>query len=869
MSNTNYWKEKLQAYLHDPPYKCLDIKNHELYGEKLLYLLGEKSPTSAFWKLADAYASGFERGQFPSYSSDINEDGSIDYLKNTILTHPTSQASNLVFDLKNVKLENLIAETNEFIKIKFDELDKKFSSDPERLSKAKFIYSHLMLRNELARRKIGGLAGLWNRLPADSRIPDHSIWQHNALTSSLNSCLSSSKGNSDDLGLMVFSLSPVQGFIEKARKTRDYWSASVCLSWLAFEGLSWVIENLGPDHVIYPSLVGQPLVAEYLKLKWGMDEAFDLPESSKSIASFPNKFLFLVSLSEAEKIGKSIENHIQNEWIGIANRCENFFERLNFSKNEIENIQKQMLRQAEPFWEYNWSASKLLTSSDKAEISNFVSSSKTRDVWNLVDQFNQIRKHKNYKDQKDIGTLYSVSHRLTQKVLAATKTRRFYKRDGEQGEKCPCCAEFEVMHSFCTEGKFGARDYKEQVDKFWFKLSQNLNESYPHSLKDTEKLCHICFVKRVLPLVMQESKDHLLHKTFSESLSFPSTTEFALWNTIKDPDKRKKEANRLHDSNELESNEKYYALLLMDGDKMGELVNGETLGSTWESALHPEIKEKFKNPKFAEIYRKTWAEIFKKHPKRLLTPAIHAAISESLGDFAIHGVSPIVHKYGGRLIYAGGDDVFAFFPLATVIPAAREIRSYYGQSFLNSSGPISGKVLDEDSKLFVGLGKADRISISAGIVICHHKDNLSESIQTAKKLLKTHAKEKLGRDACSILLKKRSGGVRECGWKWDSPSWEAFSSLSNTLGENADKVSSRFLYGLEGHRLALESILFSKSNETHELAKIYLQDQIFGLSPRDSQSVAHDLSMLIMNNSELCLDAPIIARFFCKQKRDE
>jgi CRISPR-associated protein Cmr2 len=57
----------------------------------------------------------------------------------------------------------------------------------------------------------------------------------------------------DNIGLMVFSLTPVQGFITTARKLRDYWSGSILLSWLAFEGLRWVMENLGPDHVLYPS----------------------------------------------------------------------------------------------------------------------------------------------------------------------------------------------------------------------------------------------------------------------------------------------------------------------------------------------------------------------------------------------------------------------------------------------------------------------------------------------------------------------------------------------------------------------------------------------------------------------------------------
>jgi len=39
---------------------------------------------------------------------------------------------------------------------------------------------------------------------------------------------------------------------------------------------------------------------------------------------------------------------------------------------------------------------------------------------------------------------------------------------------------------------------------------------------------------------------------------------------------------------------KYYAILMMDGDKIGKLVNGETLGSTWSSVLHPLLAEKLR-----------------------------------------------------------------------------------------------------------------------------------------------------------------------------------------------------------------------------------------------------------------------------------
>lgn len=104
----------------------------------------------------------------------------------------------------------------------------------------------------------------------------------------------------------------------------------------------------------------------------------------------------------------------------------------------------------------------------------------------------------------------------------------------------------------------------------------------------------------------------------------------------------------------MDNRDRYYAILVMDGDRMGRLINGETMGATWASAMHPEMRERLEKPSFDSVYRKTWAPFLKSGRKRLITPAIHAAISEALGDFSIYGVSKIVEEHDGRLIYAGG-----------------------------------------------------------------------------------------------------------------------------------------------------------------------------------------------------------------------
>ena len=227
-------------------------------------------------------------------------------------------------------------------------------------------------------------------------------------------------------------------------------------------------------------------------------------------------------------------------------------------------------------------------------------------------------------------------------------------------------------------------------------------------------------------------------------------------------------------------------------------------------------------------------KIFDKYPRRLLTPAIHSAISESLGDFAIYGVASIVKNCSGRLIYAGGDDVCAVLPVDTVFNAAQRIQKYYNAGFqiIQPDGvvkQVKDKWLMDKGKLSINLGTGDGISISAGILICHHKENLSIMIARAHTLLDTMAKEKAQRDACAIELKKRSGGSRYFVRKWNDKAWESFATIGKASGDtvkNIEAVSRSLVYRLEYFRDGIEAIIKSEENKDNKLLVAFIKKQL-------------------------------------------
>ncbi len=894
----NYWDHKFWSYMHDPFDKAFDIKGHVKRAKELCEIFGLEPPNENFWKKADSIASGFERGQIVSYHKEESKSGAIDFLKNPIITHPTGEKAHLSIKLpQNITPDNTWSELKKFIQkdigMKPGEggYSENFIGDNERFSIARFLYAHLILRFRLAQENIGDIGALWHRLPADTRFPDHSIWQHNALVSAIQSCFELGE-NENDLGLMVFSITPVQGFIAKARKLRDYWTGSILLSWLSFEGIKWIIENLGPDHIIYPSLIDQYLVNEYLAKKWKINRDFFMNNESK-IASFPNKFLFLIPFSKSHEIASKIEKKIREGWKNLKESVYEYL--LKLLKEKLDETNKKYLknifdRQNENFWDLNWAAVKLITKDEKNEIKKLLPKQKFENQFKLLEKFLKMIEDKDFFEKSGIGTLYSVSHSLCQSALAVNKLQKKVLRNAEPGEKCQMCGEFEVLHYKDCSNK-SASDYKKHIKEFWnFFNNEWKNEV---DFKENERLCSVCFIKRVAYKVLQEKEDHILNSTFKNT-RYESTTEIALFdffernknlieNIAKSKDKsfeeiKKDIAQSLYEaddrlkkeygdlSKDLKIKDLYFAILLMDGDNMGKLINGETIASTWASVMHPVIYNKLINGSIDEKYSKLWNEIFDKLPYRNVTSAIHLSISEALGDFAVYGVANIVKKYNGKLIYAGGDDICTVLPVDYAIQAANEIQKYYKSSFrLIFNNGESEEIIDEFSpipgKLSVNLGKGENISISAGILICHHKENLSQMIKTAHTLLDVKAKQEGGRDAVAVQLRKRSGGDRYFVSKWDSEEFQAFIELSNEIGEN---VSPTFAYKLNNFKDGLEALL----KKDKEYLKKFILNQLdkSGIKSENKEKLAENISKIIFWDNKFNNDPLIIAGFLSKKE---
>jgi len=877
----DYWDRKLSHYIHDPPDKALKIMGHKERSKILADAMGQlPAPNPDDYNRADWIASGMDRTPLPGYHKNASLNGAIDFLSDPFLTHPTGVQDPLRIDFEEpVEREKAFDQLLAVLHEDLIHLSEKFHNARDSYSAARFHYWHHVLRKRLAEKNVGGLGGLWYQLPADTRIPDHSIWGHSQLVSALTTCFELSP--TKQASLLVFSITPVQDFINRARKLRDYWTGSLILSWLTFEAMRHVICSLGSDHIVYPSPMNQPLVDNFLSRELGLEWLW--PEGrnrSTKVASLPNKFVCLVPTGLEEKTAEELSQSVEDSWVDLGQKTLDF---ISSRVGRDEYLEKQFERQMADYWDMRWASCPLVSESKKESVKKLLHET----IWQKVFEFAKSSRSL-FPDSRlrvSEGSFYGITHALSQAFLAAGKSRRWDRGSAEGGIKCALHGDMEILRYHW--GNHGDKNPRPGNDPFWKALKEKWGPST--DFKDTERLSAVALVKRVAYRICKDNPDHPLSICFQESEGFPSSTEVALtdwFDLVKDHVKghpkwkendswpracgflgqlvheRGAEEGEERSGPEiagmseeehvrwkrvltdtlkkfpLKDTDRYYAILVMDGDRMGRLIDGETLASSWESVIHPDLVRRLKQSDFDLKFRDFWQSWLDK--KRVLSPAVHAAVSEALADFSLLAVPVIIEGHRGRLIYAGGDDVCAVLPVSEALEAARKIASTYSHGFhFFADGERDSPIASElktwkpmPGRLARLMGRGEEISISAGVLICHHKKPLSVAMSNAQNLLKKHAKEIGGRNSLAIELDKRGGGSRRFVAKWDGkPPAElglaAFCSLvaeTNVLDHflavadsfadlRGRSISSSLIYRLEALKPGLESILCAAPTE--------------------------------------------------------
>lgn len=876
MNNGIFWKTKLAAWVHDPAEKALVLfrEAHEAGTVRNLCRAifgGDEIPAElrAFVKKADHWAAAADRPDLPWRPGERYPEWSkVRFSNLPELVHPVSPGVRVVISetFKDVAVGDLRAvSTDHFLKL--------LISNSAGLDMEKTFLRFWRFGPETP---AGELNLLWQLLPADTRSPDHTIWDHLKLCSAFAGIFALG----DEPALLVVSLGPVQGFISQSRSTSDLWAGSHFLSQLCWQAMLPVCEEYGPDAVLFPDLHGIPAVDQWLaergiwpegKLKpWERKSAENkvpLDLDPRMAAALPNRFVALVPARVAETLAKAITTAVRDWACARASEAaEHFFSKATgyeLPKVAASQITDQMKDFPEVYWSVvPWSAIK--DSGEEVDpVSLFGMMSKFlpentepgEGTWDLL--LKPVKSASGewsfYKPNR--GAAYTHLYGLSERFHGAAKTVRTFEKSRQEGYRCTICGEREWLSEkrgdlLLSSGKRG--------QSAWTRLG----EDGTGPVRKGEHLCAWCAVKRFWPSVFPKSVSAdgsrfvVSTHTMALASSIERVVDAGLSGTL--DDKARKAAGQLarstaglnraafplrlwrkmeelkncdeevfnalakipvlldclsdetegDEAQEKELNarikeilgaspETYYALVLMDGDSMGAWVAGleQRYLPRYRDILHSftrtVLDNEFRNDKDIQAFLEA---------RRPNTPARHQAISRALNHFSLHLARVVVEEiFTGKLIYAGGDDLFAMASVRDLPGLMLALRALYSGILLDSPEKwtaVTGRteekhvrlVLKNGYALLKGRGKGNRLfatmgpeaTASIGAVIAHHKAPLARVIRSLNAAEKA-AKNEGGRDAFCIALEKRSGSASRLVGKW---------CIGNTLEDRQPDITT-------------------------------------------------------------------------------
>lgn len=565
MANDRFWQTKLRARLHDPGEKALvlmrDPAGHEGGTSRALHRLlgfdtlpesgtvgpaspdaldtlvsGDGVPVDMYRTVqrADWWASAADRPQWPleevatsnGRTRKVADWAQVRWTGQPTLIHPLSGRS---FNLNSLS-DTDFADIKDRSRKHFERLIVK-DRDGTGIDWRRTLLAYWRFGPELREDEDDGkLGSLWPLLPADTRVPDHSIWDHLDLVSTFAGAFT--RDRDGEAALLALSIGPVQSFIAAARTTSDLWAGSHLLSQLSWEAAKVVCERFGPDAVLFPRLRGIPLVDVWLRDECGLPRKWfaKCPWTWRATdsnplfsAALPNRFVAVVPASDGRETTEEIETRVRS-WLRSHGDevVDRLLEAAGFCseaelRDESVHAYGQMRAQLDGFPEVHWAAVpfSLIRPRDRRRQTDLDTSALSEAMtpffgakpgvrcgfldspaWMVLQEDCQWEDRTTFFAPNP-GVLYPAVYDLAERVLAAAKAVRPFEQTRQHGWRCSLTGETEWL---TTEPSQLERPYRQQADTLWTKIAT----AKPAWAKEGEYLGALPAVKRLWPTLFAE-----------------------------------------------------------------------------------------------------------------------------------------------------------------------------------------------------------------------------------------------------------------------------------------------------------------------------------------------------------------------------
>ena len=460
-----------------------------------------------------------------------------------------------------------------------------------------------------------------------------------------------------DKKILHFTIGPVQGFINDARRLRDYWAGSFLLSLLSGHAMQAVTQAGG--HIVFPQVEDDPLFT-----------ALSDGKGAPYIGSLPNRFKALVSAEEATDIARQSTQAVNNAWAAICDAIWDAYFESASSKSADNGTAAARIwqRQIQNFWSTAWVVGEAPNDgSDGAWLdlrknwrTHFPESIEDGDHCRLMGQYQECSGFHRIGQRKRQQAFWecvraelgpeSLDVSPAEPLCAIASVKRLFpilvRQKGKIGSALPFCPGNGVLNirNWPSTSYIAASPWLRGIDHSADEIEERL-QNYAETAKAT--FPSGAFSEWECPELLGLPSDknsnffrldgHLLH-------------EDAIPGTVKEFQKRTATALDHQTSQKLQTSLKelqakigsrpseFYAILRMDGDSIGAALREEP-----------------------DVIKAALAEF---------TRGVAGAFDPGSPE-AVRGV----------LVYAGGDDVLAVLPADDAIRTAMKMREVYSASF--------------------------------------------------------------------------------------------------------------------------------------------------------------------------------------------
>lgn len=574
MAQEEFWQRKIRAFLYHAPDRALQPHDEQQRSYTLIQQLLGSMPDQDNQQLlmhADLISYGLD---LPPFITEAQEDV---FLQEPTLQHPlTAESFNLRQrgPFKNLNLNSqgpkqLRQNAAQAIREAIKQLKNRYEAKLDRNCKLFMGLWRLLPKEiQLAEAELGGakLGSLWELLPSDPRMPSFSYWEHQAMTSAV---VTTYDGQSFKPTFLLFTIASAQGFVATSRRTQDLWMSSFLLSYLTWCAMEVIARTYGPDCIISPSLLGQPLVDLWLKEEgvltqddidrlYGSRERF---EEGLKVANFPNIFTAILPATEAIDKAQEAQRALKQAFkciaeavrahVGYAITSDHKLEdKINkqladSQGSELREHLKQRLKDLNAQWGSLW----------QRQIEDFL---QTEIFWilypwphdansacqqyeelfqpNTSKAYTQFQKLLNSvpEDRQNIGMAYQLLSNIAGRLLTTRKNLRQFQQVCEPEHKCSLCGLREALHLEWHSEK--ESEHGRELREFWELLSKVSGQDQSGRelklmgrIRRGDRLCAICLTKRLAweaYFVKEFELDNGRHHVLFPSTSTVATAKF-------------------------------------------------------------------------------------------------------------------------------------------------------------------------------------------------------------------------------------------------------------------------------------------------------------------------------------------------------